>query len=174
MGLVSIVIVGDQVTANISEGDLAVGVKEIGVIGVDKFPDHGAPLLLVFGILGQPVVIFGRKLLVVEILVTRVVPVIRHPFLRTLSIGPMGGLKPRVACREMLGDSEGQTICLRCLLPEADHILVRTHLHGVPPVELGIPEEEVVVVGPHADEILCARLFVESHEGVGIPFLSFP
>ena len=55
-----------------------------------------------------------------------------------------------------------------------DHVALGTHVDGVPTVELGVPEEKVVVVRAHADEIVGAGLLVELHEAVRVPFLGLP
>ena len=118
--------------------------------------------------------IIGGQFLVIEIGKFGVVAVIRNALLGSFRIRPVGGLEPGVACREMLGDSEGKTIRLCRLLPESDDVFVRPHLSGVPSVKFRVPEEEVIMVSPHADEVLSTRILVEGHQGIGIPLLGLP
>ncbi len=74
----------------------------------------------------------------------------------------------------MLGDAESQAQLLRGLLPVADDVTVRSHLHGVPFVVSGVPEVEVVMMDAHAHEVARAGLLVHGHQAIGVPFLGLP
>ena len=74
----------------------------------------------------------------------------------------------------MFGDAEPQAVFLGRLLPVAHHVALGTHVDRVPLVQLRVPQEEIVVVRAHADEILRPGLLVELHEAVGVPLLGLP
>ncbi len=86
----------------------------------------------------------------------------------------MTRLEPGEAGPKMFRDAKLQAILLGCLLPIAYHITLWPHVHGIPFVDLRIPEVEIVVVGTHAHEVACTRFFVKRHEAIGIPFLGLP
>ena len=71
---------GDHIAAHIAERELAVGIEKVGMIGVEQLADHAIPLLLVLGIIGQPTRVARSCLLVIEILILRVVSVVRKSF----------------------------------------------------------------------------------------------
>ena len=96
----------------------------------------------------------------VEVLVLGVRAVVGHACLGAGLVAAVAGLEPVEAGPQVLGDAEVQAVFLGRLLPIADHVALGAHVHGVPLVELGVPEEEIVVVRAHADEVLCARLLV--------------
>ena len=86
----------------------------------------------------------------------------------------MAALEPGEAGAQVFRNAEPQPVFLRRLLPVADDVAFRPHVDGVPLVELRVPEEEVVVVRAHADEVLRPGLLVELHQAVRVPFLRLP
>ena len=83
-------------------------------------------------------------------------------------------LKPGKARAEMLGNAERQAVFLRGLLPVGHHVAVRPVVHGVPFVQRRVPQEKIIVMRTHADEVFRARFFVEFHQFFRLPFLGFP
>jgi hypothetical protein len=74
----------------------------------------------------------------------------------------------------MFRDSERQAIFLRRLLPVADDVAVRAIIHRIPFMQRRIPQEEIVVMRPHAHEVSRAGLFVKFHQFFWIPLFSLP
>ena len=72
--------------------------------------------------------------------------IIRHAGQRAGLVGFVRVLEPGEAGAQMFGNAEGQAIFLRRLLPFAHHVAMRPYLHGVPAMQLRIPQEEIVVV----------------------------
>ena len=144
------------------------------MVVIHQFLDFIVPLLLPFGIRAVPARVagFGRE--VIEIPVVGVCPVVGHASFRPGLVGPMAALEPGEAGAEMFGNTEAQAILLRGPLPFTHDIAVRPHIEGIPAMQLRVPQEEVVVVRSHADEILRAGLLVEPHQTVGIPLLRLP
>ena len=110
----------------------------------------------------------------VEVLPLRVRAVVGHAGLGPGLVGAVAALEPGEAGAQVLGDAEPQAVLLRRLLPLADHVAFRAHVDGVPLVELRVPQEEIVVVRAHADEVLRPGLLVELHQTVGVPLLRLP
>ncbi len=166
---------GDHAQAHfVAEGHAAVAVEQVGMVVVDQFLDLGVPLPLPAGIVAVPAAVTGLGREMVEILIFGVGAVVGHAGLRSGLVGPVAHLEPAEAGAQVLGDSEPQSALLGRLLPIADHVALGTHVHGVPLVQLGVPEEEVVVVRAHADEILGPGLLVKLHQAIGIPLLGLP
>src|ERR1044072_9498338 len=74
----------------------------------------------------------------------------------------------------MFGDIKAEPVVVGSLLPFANHVSPGTHIDGVPPMELGIPEKEVVMMRAHADEVFGAGSLIESHQALRIPLLRLP
>ena len=166
---------GDHAQADfVAKGHAAVAIEQVGMIVIDQFLDLGVPLPLPARIVAVPAGVAGLGREVVEVLVLRVGAVVGHAGLGPRLVGPVAGLEPGEAGAEVLGDAEPQAVLLGRLLPVADDVALGAHVHGVPLVQLGVPEEEVVVVRAHADEVLSPGFLVELHEAIGIPLLGLP
>ncbi len=74
----------------------------------------------------------------------------------------------------MLADSEAQALLARGLRPDADNVVLRPHVHGIPARVLRVPKVEVIVMHAHADEVLRAGLLVEAHQVVRVPLRGLP
>ena len=144
------------------------------MIVVHQLLDFVEPFLLPAGVVRIPAGVAGFGGKMVEIPVVGVGAVVRHPGERTGRVGLVRILKPSKAGPEMFGNPEVQAIFQRRLLPFADHVAVRSHVEGVPAVQLGMPQEKIVMVGAHADKIFGARLLVEFHKALGLPFFGLP
>ena len=166
---------GDHAQADlVAERHPAIGVEQVGLVGVHQFLDRRIPVALPLGVGGVPLVVAGFGRGMVEVLVLRVGPVVGHAGHRPGFVRPVAGLEPGEARAEVLGDAEAQPVLPRRLLPLADHVAPRAHGDGVPAVELRVPQEEVVVVAAHADEVAGPGLLVEGHQAVGVPLLGLP
>ncbi len=170
-----VVEVRDQAAADlVAERHAAVGVEQVRLVVVDEVLDAREPLAVPGRVRAVPLLVARRGRWVVEVGILRVGPVVRHAGERALLVGTVALLPPGEAGAEVLGDAERQALRLRGLLPVADDVAVRAHLHRVPAVVLRVPEVEVVVVDAHADEVTGARLLVERHQALGVPLLRLP
>ena len=91
---------------------------------------------------------------------TRVGAIVRHARQGTVFVGAMTRLEPATAVTKMLGDAKSQTLLEGGLLPCADHVALRSHLHGIPAVKLRVPQIEVVTVDRLGDKVTCAGFAV--------------
>ena len=165
----------DQAAADlVAERHAAVGVQQVRLVHVHQLLDPVEPLLLPLRVRAVPrrVARLGGE--VVQVLPLRVRPVVGHARLRTRLVGFMAVLEPGEAGAEVLGDAEVESLLLGRLLPVADDVALRAHLHGVPLVQLRVPQVEVVVVRAHADEVAGPGLLVHRHQPIRVPFLRFP
>src|ERR1039458_4935132 len=89
-------------------------------------------------------------------------------------VGSVAVLKPRETRAEMFGNAEGQSLFLRGLLPDAYHVAVRSVVYGIPFMQLGIPQEKIIVVDAHAHEVARAGFFIKRHQLFRLPLLGFP
>ena len=64
----------------------------------------------------------------------------------------------------MLCQSEPHSILSGSLLPQSTDIFVRSHLHGIEPVDSGIIVEKVVVMGGLRHKIPCSRIVIQLHQ----------
>ena len=158
----------------LAKGHAAVAVKQIGMIGIHEFLDFIIPLLVPARIVGIPALVTRIGGEMIKIPVVGIGTVIRHAGQRPGLVGLVRVLKPSEARAQMFGHAEGQTIFLRRLLPFAHHVAVRAVVHGIPRVQRRVPQEKIVVMRAHADEIFRAGLFVERHQLFRIPILCLP
>ena len=145
------------------------------MIVVDQFLDLGVPLPLPAGIVAVPARVAGLGGEVIEVLVLRdwrrrrarrpCGPVLSAPWLAWNQVK----LAPR--CSET-PNRRPYFLAAFCQSPTTSRL--RAHVHGVPLVQLRVPEEEVVVVRAHAHEVLGPGLLVELHQAIGIPLLGLP
>ena len=144
------------------------------MIVVHQLLDFIEPLLLPLRVVAIPTGVagFGREM--IEVLPLRIGAVIRHPGMRAVLVRAVAALEPREARAEVLGDAELQAVFGGGLPPLADDVAVRTHVDGVPIVQFRVPEEEVVVMHAHADEIFRAGFLIEPHQAVGVPLFRLP
>ena len=144
------------------------------MIVIDQLFDFIEPHLLPARVGAVPSFVprLGREM--VEVLVLRVGSVVGHTRQRAVRVGLMAELEPGEAGAEVFGHAEPQAVFLRGFLPIADHVALGPHVGGVPLVELRVPEEEIVVMGAHADEVTGAGFLVERHQPLGVPFLGLP
>ena len=144
------------------------------MIHIHKLLDLVVPVNLPGRVLCQPFSIGLVGLLVIEVGIDGVVAVVGDAGVDSGGIGLMGGLEPGVTCSQVLGDAKVQAFLLGCLLPQSNYVLLRAFVHGVPLVQFGIPEEEVVVVGTHTYKVLGAYPLIKLHQRFRVPALGFP
>ena len=139
-----------------------------------QFLDLVEPLLLPARVLAVPagVARFGRE--TGEVLISGVRAIVGHASQRPGLVGAVAALEPGEARAQVFRDAKAQALLAGGGLPGANDVALGPHVDGVPAVQSRVPEEEVVVVGSHADEVFGAGLFVEGHQAVGIPLLGLP
>ena len=166
---------GDHAQADfVAEGHAAVGVEQVGMVLVDQVLDAGKPLQLPAWVLAVPALVARGGRQVIEVLVLGVGAIVGNAGQGAGLVRAVAVLEPGEAGSQVLGDAEPQAELLGGLLPVADDVAVRAHVHRVPLVVRRVPEVEVVVVRAHADEVAGAGLLVERHQPVGVPFLGLP
>jgi hypothetical protein len=93
---------------------------------------------------------------------------------RALGVVVVGDLQPVPCVGGVVGDGEAQAVLAGELAVDADDVLLRADLDGVPVVETGVVGVEVVVVVGERGEVLCAGGDVEIHQLFGLPVLGLP
>jgi len=73
----------------------------------------------------------------------------------------------------MFGYAEGQTLFLGVSLPVTHHVAVRLVVHGVPFVQLRIPQEGIIVMRAHAHEVSRTGFLTEAINSSGSHFSAF-
>ena len=121
-----------------------------------------------------PVGEFGASGFVIEIRVGGIRAVVSHARERAGFVRAMAHGEPFIADPQVLAHAEFQAFAQRGLPEHAHHILVRTHVYGIPARVLRIPKIEIIVMHAHADEIFRAGLLVETHQMIGIELVAFP
>ena len=166
---------GDHAQADlVAEGHAAVGIEQVGLILIDQVFDASEPLAMPARVFAVPALVIGRGRPVIQVLVLGVGAIVGNAGEGACLVGAMAVLEPGEAGTQVLGDAESQAQLLGGLLPVADDVTVRSHLHGVPFVVRGVPEVEVVVMNAHAHEVAGAGLLVHGHQPVRVPFLGLP
>jgi hypothetical protein len=90
-------------------------------------------------------------------------------------VGTVRNRQPVIAVGEVFAHGELQPVLERGLVPQTDHILLRSGGGRVPArLVFGVPQVEVVVVHAHAHEVFGAGLLVELHQVAGIELVALP
>ncbi|MEM9420651.1 MAG: hypothetical protein AAGA25_16610 [Planctomycetota bacterium] len=110
----------------------------------------------------------------VEVLVSRMVLVIRHASPWAVGVTVLVGIHPRVGPLKVLGYSEPQPLAKGGVAELAGNVTFGNEIHSISPVMLGIPKVVVVMVDVHRDEIHCFSGLVFPYSSPGIEDITCP
>ena len=129
---VGVVEVGDKFATHLPERDPTVAVQQVRLVVVDHVADSLEPFLVPLRVLAVPPLVVRGGLGVIQVLPPRVGPIVRDTGQRAGLVGAVAVLEPGVTRAKMLGHAKAQALPKRRLAPEAHHIFLRPHLHGIP------------------------------------------
>ena len=162
----------------ITKGQHPVGIEQVRLELVNHLIHALQPVLLellVPGIPGRQV--FTRSVFlvcVIEVLVCRIIAVIRYAGIGTGLVAALVHPPPGEGSSQVFADAERQLILVRRRLPQGQDILVGTHIHAVHAVEFGIIVEEMIMMGCLGHQVPGSCLVILCDQCVRIKLLRLP